>query len=242
MHFGGASEELGVFNRSRHGNALRYSRLQYPHPRLLRRHCAWLPSFIHPYAWSTHSLEYLQHLLQSNWRNVSSLEESNYWNHMWEREKNDGLNPRLSNANQASSLLWVHARPVRLLPAGLVHASVLLGHSWRVLFDLYKCRRVSASSAEIYLRRTELVPSHLQHMLAQCEKEHRLIWQASPRCLCVLKIEDSSWQEGWDEADLAVLGSWDCYHCCHSVRITAVEQYAAVKPAVHPGAPSWQNL
>lgn len=75
-HFEEALDELGALNRSQKGSAHEQSVLRYLRPRLLRRHCAQLPYFVHFYAWSTKSLKYFQRILQGDGRHLSGLEKT----------------------------------------------------------------------------------------------------------------------------------------------------------------------
>jgi hypothetical protein len=66
--------------------------------------------------------------------------------------------------------VWCGAHQTRL-----VYAVILLGHSRHVLLNIYIPRGVPSLAAELHLRRTEPVPSYLQHALAQHGQSDHLV-------------------------------------------------------------------
>jgi hypothetical protein len=103
-----------------------------------------------------------------------------------------GRNHADTSCNQAR----VHARLVRGPPTRLVYAVVLLGHSRHVLLDIYIARSVFSSIAELHLGRTELVPSHLRHALAQHDQSDHLVQLASARCRRVPRGKEAKLHAG----------------------------------------------
>jgi hypothetical protein len=98
-----------------------------------------------------------------------------YWSFFGWREEDDWAASGRNHADTSRSQARVHARLVRDPPTRLVFAVVLLGHSRHVLLDIYIAHGVSLSAAELHLRRTEPVPSHFQHALAQHGQSDHLV-------------------------------------------------------------------